>query len=404
MPRAEHTIDSPRTDTLDTDPSSTSSLQYHSAQALQRGRVADATWGVCTCRCSPTASGGVVVGIFALIATCTVAVQRMIGSSRPPPPPPWIDLPSVAQCGAWPDYIPCYQCLYGADPAKRYRVQPGDKCAELSRKLGAPRFDLFIRNRSLSCCDTDPMPGEWIDVCDPPTRDQWKADGHPRRPQDKNVIGSFLGSASNGYVGLPFGENLSTSINVVMLFPTNDIDTKGNFVVDPKFASECDTLIDPVSPRRQVLLDSPWRNDNVLLDKRVWQFSLGTNAGRWRSISADDWGKNGAAALEKIILRYRLDGIDVNIESPQSGFANYMCALFRHLKEIDSELVITVTPYKSTLGSYNQLGSQCGDLVAWVNCEHTPLVTYCSTCARVMLVEYLIQSLVRRPKLLRSAL
>ncbi len=231
MPRAEHAIDSSSTDTLDVDPSSTSSPYLSTAaQALQRRAMGG---DVCTCRCSSAASGVAVVGIFALIATFTVAVQRLAGSSRPPPPAPWIDLPSVAQCGTWPDYIPCYQCLYGADPAKRYRVQPGDKCAELSKKLGAPRFDLFIRNRSLSCCDTDPMPGEWIDVCDPPTRDQWKADGHPRAPPETGVIGSFLGSASNGYVGLPLGENLSTSINVVMLFPTNDIGSKGNFIVRP---------------------------------------------------------------------------------------------------------------------------------------------------------------------------
>jgi hypothetical protein len=147
--------------------------------------------------------------------------------------------------------------------------------------------------------------------------------------------------------------------------------------VDPKFASECDTLIDPVSPRRQMLLDSPWRNGKVLTDQRVWQFSLGTTAGRWSGISADDWGKNGAAALEKIILRYRLDGVDVNIESPRPGFVNNMCSLFMHLKEIDPELVITVTPWSHTLGSYNQIGSQCGDLVAWVNCEHMLCAALC---------------------------
>lgn len=293
----------------------------------------------CTCRCSHTASAAIVVGIFALIAMSSVLGRAAAGGSPRAPPPRWVPPPPPpVKCGTWPDYIPCRRCVYGADPAKRYRVQPGDRCADLSKKLGAPQFDLFIRNRSLSCCDMpNPMPGEYMDVCDAPTREEWKADGHPRSPPDSGVIASFLGSASNGYVGL--ANQLPDSVNVVMLFPTNDVDGKGNFQVDPKFASVCDTLIDPTRPQRH---GAGQPEDE---DKRVWLFSLGTNAGRWSGTAAEEWGKNAADALEKIILRYRLDGIDVNIEAPRSGFTSYMCSLFRHLKDIDPQLVITVTPY-----------------------------------------------------------
>ena len=366
MPRAEAPPASGAEEPPPTSSSTADAAQSSPLLPWQRvGRSSQsAAESVCTCRCSSKASGMVVFGIFALVATSTVAFHSA-GGWTSPPPQPWIDLPTVVQCGTWPDYIPCRQCLYGADPAKRYRVQPGDKCADLSKKLGVPQFDLLIRNRSLSCCEMpNPMPGELIDVCDAPTREQWKADGHPRRPPSTGVVASFLGSASHGFVGLPPGEHLPDSMNVVMLFPTNDVDSKGNFQVDPKFASQCDTLIDPTRPQRH---DS--RHNGDFEDERVWQFSLGTGAGRWStSIPADDWGKSGAAALEKIILRYRLDGIDVNIESPRSPFANYMCALFKHLKEIDPDLVITVTPYQGTWSrAYKPLGSQCGELVTWVN-------------------------------------
>jgi hypothetical protein len=66
----------------------------------------------------------------------------------------------------------------------------------------------------------------------------------------------------------------------------------------------------------------------------------------WNSdISAEEWGQNAAISLEKIILRYRLDGLDFNIEGNKREFGVYICSLFRHLNaRMGPGLIYTLTP------------------------------------------------------------
>ena len=60
--------------------------------------------------------------------------------------------------------------------------------------------------------------------------------------------------------------------------------------------------------------------------------SWNTNSGRW-SGSSTSWDIGAADSLAEIILRWRLDGIDVNIESRRSNFPQHMCNVFQLLRE-----------------------------------------------------------------------
>jgi hypothetical protein len=67
-------------------------------------------------------------------------------------------------------------------------------------------------------------------------------------------------------------------------------------------------------------------------------------------------------SLGAVILRYRLDGLDINIEKPRKNFGLYVCSLIRHLKDwLDApDLVITVTPNPGMGTYYGQVATQCG--------------------------------------------
>ena len=100
------------------------------------------------------------------------------------------------------------------------------------------------------------------------------------------------------------------------------------------------------------------RHDGGAQDTRVWLASLDIAAGNWNvngAITPDQWGTNAAASLEKIILRYRLDGIDVNIEMGRTNFGLYMCAMFKHLRAIDPKMITTLTPWGQRWSMYSQV-------------------------------------------------
>ena len=72
--------------------------------------------------------------------------------------------------------------------------------------------------------------------------------------------------------------------------------------------------------------------------ERRWLVSIVPRDGnQWPYVvEPDEWGANAAASLKQIILRYRLDGIDVDFEDPHADprvFTTAMCSLFKNLKE-----------------------------------------------------------------------
>jgi hypothetical protein len=95
--------------------------------------------------------------------------------------------------------------------------------------------------------------------------------------------------------------------------------------------------------------------------------------GNWGGhITPDEWGKNAAESLEKIILRYRLDGMDLNIEKARSQFAQYICSMFRQLNErMGGGLTFTGTPYSHSWAPYSNeyqdMATVCPEQIAWMN-------------------------------------
>ena len=343
--------------------SSFSSRASGSVRVLREQTAKGAHWlkGVCTCRCSPLASGLIVLGVFTMLATSTVVSHELAGMLRvkAPPSPP-------VPCGTWPDYRPCKRCAYGANASLRYRVQPGDTCESIGKLFGVPQFDIFIRNRSMGCCeagDGGVRPTDLVDMCNPPTREQWREAGHPRTAPENGMILSFLGMQpqAHGFKSLPPPRHLSRSINVAVLYSVIDTDNSGTFRVSPKFTGNCTTFIDPTTGAR---------HDGDDPDERVWLASLDIYAGLWDAgkspISAEQWGINAARSLEQIILRYRLDGIDVNIEAQRSHFGAHICAMFRGLREIDPGMITTLTPWGRRWAQYSEVGS-CKDDLSWAN-------------------------------------
>ena len=112
--------------------------------------------------------------------------------------------------------------------------------------------------------------------------------------------------------------------------------------------------------------------------------------GNWAGggLSADDWGRNAAQSLGRIILRYRLDGIDINIEngggSPAmraspAEFGNYICAMLLHLRGHLSDAIVTSLTFCSqTMSHYNEVAKQCGQAVTLAN-----FMTYTDNLAQV---------------------
>ena len=112
--------------------------------------------------------------------------------------------------------------------------------------------------------------------------------------------------------------------------------------INRKFTGNCSTFVDPTMAQR---------HDGAREDDRVWLASLDIDAGKWSGIAEEQWGQTAAASLFEIILRYRLDGIDVNIEYSRSSFGKYICSMFKHLREIDPGMITTLTPWGARWGS-----------------------------------------------------
>ena len=122
------------------------------------------------------------------------------------------------------------------------------------------------------------------------------------------------GRAGEGLRSLP------DSINVAYLAGVEDCSSStGEFSLGVKRGS-CGSLADNCSA--QVEPTRTWRGVGDVAPNRVWLGSmvpLYAHCGpqeqcNWAggSLSAEEWGANAAASLEKIILRYRLDGLDFN--------------------------------------------------------------------------------------------
>eukprot|EP01047_Picozoa_sp_COSAG01_P026727 COSAG01_NODE_1732_length_9368_cov_13.977452_2_plen_427_part_00 len=326
-------------------------------------------------------------------AARVLAWHEPIPPTAPPPPPP-------PPCGVWPYTDPCGQCIYGNmrrhnGSVLRHRIAAGETCESIGKLYGVPAFDLFNRNKSAGCCQllsgANTSATDVLDVCAPPTLLQWRAAGHPRQPPQRNVIMTYIGSAPNG-LSPPL--QLPRTVNVVALGPVDDLPPphgpaatayQGIFRVSPTFTGNCSAHVDPTQTWRGHFAHDP---DN----RRVWLATMVPNygyltgvkdSGNWHnpsgvSLSPDEWGRNAAESLGKIILRYRLDGIDVNIErgapSMQPGtssavdFGRYICAMVRYLKmQLGASLVTSFTFYSQTISRYAEVARQCGANVTLAN-------------------------------------
>lgn len=319
---------------------------------------------------------------------------------RPVPPPP-------KRCGVWPDFLPCGRCAYGHmrwpnGSVMRHRVAEGETCETIGRLYNVPAFDIYNRNKSMGCCalgDSNTSVTDVLDFCAPPSLLQWSAAGHPRQPAATGVIKSYIGTGS---MGLLPPTSVPRSVNVVALGPVDDLPPpngpaetahKGVFRVSPTFTGNCSAQIDPTQSVRGTSESDPDRT-------RVWLATMVPNYGfkqlpndngNWGGggLSADEWGRNAAVSLGRIILRYRLDGIDINIENGQGSpairssspveFGNYICAMLLHLQtQLSKDIVTSLTFYIQTMPHYNEVAKQCGQVVTLAN-----FMTYTTNLAQV---------------------
>jgi hypothetical protein len=272
----------------------------------------------CSCRCTPVVSGLFVAGVLSAFAGAVVTVHTVAnpgsrtGWVPPPPGPP-------PPCGVWPYDNPCGSCVYGVQTT--HRVAAKETCSTIARKYNVPQFDLFNRNTSTHCCEVTCNVGpagdqgdcaldsgatvratDLIDICNPPTIEQWKHAGHPQLPPEK-VVGTFIGATPSG-IRAPL--RLPDSVNVGMLFETSDPSSHtGIFTVGNQFTDDsptvCSAQVNPLQEYRGKSADSAE-------GKRIWLFSWATNSGQWSSSHNDAWEEAAANSLVDIILRYRLDG------------------------------------------------------------------------------------------------
>ena len=108
--------------------------------------------------------------------------------------------------------------------------------------------------------------------------------------------------------------------------------------------------------------------------ERRWLVSIIPREGtQWpHETTAEDWGANAAASLKQIILRYRLDGIDVDFEGAGADpevFTTAMCSLFYHLKEMLPGAIVTTAFYGNpdanvqTIPLYQKLQEECDERI-----------------------------------------
>ena len=342
----------------------------------------------CSCRCKTAASSLCTFGIAAFVVAAVAAVHLLATHPlvvRPPPPAP---------CGTWPDFRPCGACFYGASRPP-HRVRPKDTCDSIAREFGVPQFDLFNRNRSVSCCQQPNISAtEWIDFCNPPSLEQWRRQGHPRQlPSDGKMVFSYVGATTVDAGGRGVGlRELPASINVAALGGIEDYtNSNGEFSigVSRKFkgkqrgslADNCTAQIDPQRAYRGMQSGRAGSADADAT--RVWLGSLipiepdWINQLNWMGgdmipkpahpLPPEEWAANATASLEKIILRYRLDGLDFNIEKRRTSFGRYLCTLVRRLQErLGPGLVISLTPCCELDQMYGQVATLCHENISLI--------------------------------------
>ena len=249
--------------------------------------------GFGSCRCSTTQSATVVCGVVLALAGTVIMLERLAAVHREPATP---------ECGVWPDFRPCTHCIYGT-MRPPHSVTAEDTCDSIAQQYGVPQFDLFNRNKSRPCCHVDCGPfgdkcavdtviaaTDIIDICCPPTIEQWNRAGHPQRVPDK-IVATFIGATPSG-IRAPLA--LPEAINVGYLFETSDNNGHtGEFTVGGQFtdgsSTVCAAQVDPTQPHRGPSADS---SDG----RRLWTFSWGTSSGRWSGSHPEEWAEGAAVS------------------------------------------------------------------------------------------------------------
>ena len=203
-------------------------------------------------------------------------------------------------------------------------------------------FDLVDRNTSRSCCeDTKISVGDVVDVCADPSHTRWR----PRPKPDGHIVQTYLGAYP---AGLPPPDALPDFINVAALAFAADVDGQGLFEMGGSGSfADCAAQVNPSAANRGESINAR--------STRRWLVSIiPKEENQWpHGVSAERWGRNAAASLERLILRYRLDGIDVDYEAAGNDaypngygvFTESMCSLFSHLQERLPGVLITASFY-----------------------------------------------------------
>ncbi len=97
--------------------------------------------------------------------------------------------------------------------------------------------------------------------------------------------------------------------------------------------------------------------------ERRWLVSIvPRNGNQWPyETNASVWGLNAATSLKQIILRYRLDGIDVDFEdrgADHDVFTTAMCSLFENLKHQLPGAIVSAAFYGNPDSTPRQTSSQ----------------------------------------------
>ena len=343
----------------------------------------------CSCRCNAAASA---VCLAVLVASVTLLIQVAH------PKTPTGD----------------ERCLYGVAEV-RSKVQAGDSCASLSAAHGVPMFDVVDRNRSKSCCeDPDIAAKDVIVYCKPPTRNPTRvADEElpgwtPRGMPHGKVVMTYVGGI--GYINrvhYPTPEELPPSVNIAALAFAEDADGKGNFEmgVHPGcgpphggtpcevyqgtgFDGDCALHINPSEDAaharghgehaRQIDAERRWLVSIVPRDGNQWP-GPAQHGQNCSDRIPECWGENAAASLERIILRYRLDGIDVDFEDAKANpvtFSAAMCSLFSNLRRRLPGVIISAAFYgnpdasRQTIDLYFKVWEDCGHHITFINYQN----------------------------------
>ena len=113
--------------------------------------------------------------------------------------------------------------------------------------------------------------------------------------------------------------------------------------------------------------------------ERRWLVSIVPRTGnQWPyETDASVWGLNAAISLKQIILRYRLDGIDVDFEARGANrtiFTTAMCSLFENLKHQLPGAIVSAAFYGNPDYSDDQVQSQTIPLYRDLKAKCDPLV------------------------------